>query len=99
MGFKDMLAKRYTDSFLKKYGDRITQVQGHILSVKVTTRTILWIYHIFKVDVLVKPDRSKNIIRCQYSKKQWFKKPAFMSLSQGHMVLIQGIKGKKGKEI
>lgn len=98
MGFKDMLAKRYSDAFLKKYGDRITQVQGRILSVKETVKTILWVYHVIKVDVLVKPERSKNVTRCQYTKKQWFKKPTFMPLSQGNLVVIQGVKGKKGKE-
>lgn len=98
MGFKDMLAKRYADAYLKKYGDRITQVQGRILSIKITTKTTLWVYHVFTADVLVKPEKSKFITRCQFKKKQWFKKPKFMQLSQGHSVVIQGVKGKKGKE-
>jgi hypothetical protein len=98
MGFKDKLAKRYADAYLKKYGDRITQVQGRILSVKITEKTILWIYHKLTVDVLVKPEKSKFVTRCQYFKKQWFKKPKFMQLNQGHAVIIQGVKGKKGKD-
>lgn len=98
MGFKDKLAKRYADSYLKKYGDRITQVQGRILSIKTTEKTVLWIYHRLTVDILVKPEKSKFITRCQFVKKQWFKKPAFMQLAQGHSVIIQGLKGKKGKE-
>jgi hypothetical protein len=98
MSFRETLAKRYADAYLKKYGDRLTQAQGHILSVKVTTKTILWIYHILKADVLVKPERSKAVVRCQYKKNQWFKKPSFLQLNQGHLVLIQGLKGKKGKE-
>jgi hypothetical protein len=98
MGFKDMLAKRYADAYLKKYGDRITQVQGRILSIKITTKTILWIYHTLTADVLVKPEKSKFITRCQYVKKQWFKKPKFMQLVQGHSVVVQGVKGKKGKD-
>jgi hypothetical protein len=98
MGFKETLAKRYADAYLKKYGDRLTQVQGHILSVKITTKTILWIYNILTVDILVKPERSKAVVRCQYKRKQWFKKPEFMQLNQGHVVLIQGLRGKKGKE-
>ena len=98
MGFKDALAKRYADSYLKKYGDRLTQLQGHILSVKITTKTILFIFHKLKVDLLVKPASSKAVIRCQYNKNQWFKKPPFMPIAQGNLVIIQGMKGKKGKE-
>lgn len=98
MSFRETLAKKYTDAYLKKYGDRLTQVQGHVLSVKVTTKTILWIYHIIKVDILIRPERSKTVIRSQYKKKQWFKKPEFMQLNQGNLVIIQGLKGKKGKE-
>lgn len=98
MGFKDTLAKKYADSYYTKYGDRITQVQGHILSVKVTTKTILWIFNILTADIVVKLDRNKSVARCQYKVKKWFKKPSFMNLSQGHSVIIQGLKGKKGKE-
>ena len=98
MGFKDSLAKKYSEAYLNKYGDRITQVQGRVLSVKVSTKTVLWIYHKLIVDLLVKPESSKVVIRCQYKKKKWFKKPPFMTLNQGHSVLVQGVKGKKGKE-
>lgn len=98
MGFKDVLAKRYADAYLKKYGDRITQVQGRILSIKISKKSKLWIYNIITVDILVKPENSKSITRCQYVKKRWFKKPTFMTLNQGHSVVIQGVKGKKGKE-
>lgn len=98
MSFKEKLAKAYTNAYIDKYGDRLTQVQGHVLSVKITTKTILWIYNIIKADVLVKPERSKAIARCQYKQKRWFKKPSFIQLNQGHLVVIQGLKGKKGKE-
>lgn len=98
MGFKETIAKRYADAYLRKYGDRLTQVQGHILSVKITTKTILWVFNVLKADILVKPERSKAIIRCQYKKNQWFKKPEFIQLNQGHVVLIQGLKGKKDKK-
>lgn len=98
MGFKETIAKRYADSYYKKYGDRITQVQGRILSVKVTTKTILWVFNILTADVVVKLDRNKPVSRCQYKIRKWFKKPSFMNLSQGHSVIVQGIKGKKGKE-
>jgi hypothetical protein len=98
MGFRESLAKRYADSYLKKYGDRLVQIQGHVLSVKITAKTVLWIFNKLIVDVVVKPERSKAIMRCQYKRNRWFKKPEFMQLSQGNLVLIQGMKGKKGKE-
>lgn len=98
MSFKEKLAKAYSNAYMDKYGDRLTQVQGHVLSVKITTKTILWIYNIIKADLLVKPERSKAITRCQYRQARWFKKPSFIQLNQGHLVIIQGLKGKKGKE-
>lgn len=98
MGFKDTLAKKYADAYLTKYGDRLTQVQGHILSVKFIEKTVLGIFHKLQVDLVVKPERSKAVARCQYKRNQWFKKPEFMQLSQGHLVLVQALKGKKGKE-
>ncbi|MCX7885361.1 MAG: hypothetical protein N2448_10100 [Caloramator sp.] len=98
MSFKETLAKKYAEAYMTKYGDRLAQVQGHVLSVKVSTKTILWIFHILKVDILIRPERSKFVVRTQYIKKQWFKKPEFMQLSQGNLVIIQGVKGKKGKE-
>ena len=98
MGFKETLAKKYADAYLKKYGDRLTQIQGHILSAKITTKTILWIYHIIQVDILVKPDRSKLIMKCFYKSKRWFKKPNFIQLNQGNTVIVQGLKAKKNKK-
>lgn len=97
MGFKDKLNEHYSKSYLKKYGDRITQAQGKVISVKIEEKAILWIFHKLTVTVLVKPDRTKNIVKCIYKKNRWFKKPEFMTLSQGHSIIIQGLKGKKGK--
>jgi hypothetical protein len=98
MGFKEKLAKYYTDSYLKKYGDRLTQVQGNVVSVKVEEKTILWIFHKLTAVLIVRPDRSKSVVRCVYRKNRWFKKPTFMSINQGNLVIIQGLKGKKGKK-
>jgi hypothetical protein len=98
MGFKEKLTQRYTKSYLKKYGDRLTQVQGNVVSVKVETKTILWIYHKLFVTVVVRPERSKSIVKCTYERKRCFKKPEFMSITQGNLLIIQGLKGKKGKE-
>ncbi|MBU5269045.1 hypothetical protein [Clostridium cochlearium] len=98
MGFTDKLNKYYAENYIKKYGDRLAQVQGNIVSVKVEEKTILWIFHKITAVLLVKPERSRNIVRCVYKKRRWFKKIDFIQLSQGNFVLVQGLKGKKGKE-
>ncbi|MEW8956916.1 hypothetical protein [Clostridium sp.] len=98
MGWKEKISKHYTQSYLKKYGDRLAQVQGNVISVKVEEKTILWIFHKIAATIIVRPVGSKNITRCVFNKKKWFKKPEFITVSQGHSVLIQGLKGKKGKE-
>lgn len=98
MSIREKFAKYYTDSYLKKYGDRLTQVQGNVISVKVEEKTILWIFHKLKAVLIIKPERSKSVIQCIYKKNRWFKKPAFLTVNQGNLVVIQGLKGKKGKE-
>ncbi|MCI1943701.1 hypothetical protein [Clostridium luticellarii] len=98
MSFKEKIAQYYTKSYLKKYGDRLTQVQGTVISVKIKRKTILWIFNKLSVTLLVRPERSRNIVRCSYSKKRWFKKPDFIPISQGNLLLIQGLKSKSGKE-
>lgn len=98
MGFKEKLSKNYADAYLKRYGDRLTQVQGNAVSVKVEEKTILWIFHKIKVTILVRPDRSKTVVKCTYKRNRWFKKPTFIPVSQGNLLIIQGLKGKKGKE-
>ena len=98
MSFKEKIAQYYTKSYLKKYGDRLTQVQGTVVSVKITRKTILWIFNKLSVTLLVRPERSKNIIKCSYVRKKWFKKPEFITINQGNLVLLQGLKGKIGKE-
>ena len=98
MGFREKLAKYYQDSYLKKYGDRLTQVRGNILSVKGEEKAILWIFHKIRAVLIVRPERSKGVVTCIYKKNRWFKKPAFIAISQGNLVMVQGLKGKKGKE-
>jgi len=97
MGFKDKLTKRYTDSYLKKYGDRITQVNGNVISIKIEEKKILWIFNKLIVTLLVRPDRSKGVVKCVYKKNRWFKKPEFIPVKQGNLVIVQGLKGVKGK--
>ncbi len=98
MSIKEKFAKYYTDTYLKRYGDRLTQVQGNVVSVKVEEKTILWIFHKLKATLIVKPDRSKSVIKCVYKKNKWFKKPTFIAVNQGNLLIVQGLKGKKGKD-
>ncbi len=98
MGFRDKLTDYYTKSYLQKYGDRLTQSQGNVLSINVNVKKILWIFYILTAVVVIKPERSKNIVKCVYKKKRWFKKPTFMNINQGHFVIIQCLKDKKNPE-
>ncbi|WP_297436290.1 hypothetical protein [uncultured Clostridium sp.] len=95
MGFKDKMSKYYTDSYMKKYGDRLTSFQGSVLSVKVEEKSILGIFHKINVTLMVRPDRTKIVSRCTYNKNRWFKKPTFLSVRQGNNVIIQGLKSVK----
>lgn len=97
MGFKEKIQDYYTKSYMKKYGDRLTQVQGNVISLKVEEKSILWIFHKLIVTLIIKPDRSKNITKCTYKRNKWFKKPEFMTINQGNLVIVQGVKGPKGK--
>lgn len=98
MGFRDKLQKYYADSYMKKYGDRITQAYGSVLSVKVEEKRYLWLFNVLTATIIIKPDGSKNVVRSVYKAKRWFKKPDFISVSQGHVILVQALKGKKGTE-
>lgn len=98
MGIKEKFTKRYADSYLKKYGDRITQVQGNVVSIKVEAKSILWIFHKLRITILVRPERSKSVVKCIFKKNKWFKKPSFITITQGNLVVVQGMKGIKGKE-
>ena len=105
MGFKDKLTNSYTQAYLKRYGDRLTQAQGRVLSVKVEEKNRFYelleyfrIFYKLTVTILVKADGSKSIAKCVYKKTRWFKKIKFISVLQGHSVVIKGMKGKKGKE-
>lgn len=98
MSFKEKMQKYYTDSFMKKNGDRLTQIQGNVISIKVELKAVLWIFHKLTATVLVKPDRSRNIVKCVYRRNRWFKKPEFMTLNQGNLVIVQGLKSTSGKK-
>ncbi len=94
MGLKDKLGKYYQDAYMQKYGDRITSTNGTVLSVKILEKSYI-IFHKITVDIIVKPEVGKKVVKCHFKKAAWFKKPAFMDLKQGHKVMIMGIFGEK----
>ena len=97
MGFKDKMTKYYSDAYIEKYGDRMTSVAGTILSVKTEVKSILGIFNKLHVFLVVKPEVGKQVVKCEYKKNRWFKKPQFIDVNQGHKVIIMGLKGVKGK--
>ena len=97
MGFKDKMTKYYSDAYMEKYGDRMTSVAGTILSVKTEVKSILGIFNKLHVFLVVKPEVGKQVVKCEYKKNRWFKKPQFIHVNQGHKVIIMGLKGVKGK--
>jgi hypothetical protein len=48
--------------------------------------------------LIIRPERSKAIVKCVYRKNRWFKKPTFMAINQGNLLIVQGLKGKKPKK-
>lgn len=48
MGFRDKIQQYYINSYMKKYGDRLTQVQGKVLSCKIEKKSIIGIFHKLK---------------------------------------------------
>ena len=97
MGFKDKMTKYYSDAYMEKYGDRMTSVAGTILSFKTEVKSILGIFNKLHVFLVVKPEVGKQVVKCEYKKNRWFKKPQFIDVNQGHKVIIMGLKGVKGK--
>lgn len=92
MGFREKISQSYSNAFLSKYGDRLTQVQGRALSVKTEEKSFLGILNTIIVTIVVKQDNLRTIATCVYKKRRWFKKPAFIPVSQGHSLIIQGLK-------
>ena len=91
------MTKYYSDAYMEKYGDRMTSVAGTILSVKTEVKSILGIFNKLHVFLVVKPEVGKQVVKCEYKKNRWFKKPQFIDVNQGHKVIIMGLKGVKGK--
>lgn len=96
MGIKNKFEEYQMETFMEQHGDRITPVYGNVLSVKIDRTKKFLFWNVLNVSMVVKPVGSRNVTRCQY-KKSGFKEPAFISIRQGNEVLVQGLKGEKGK--
>lgn len=99
MGFRDNLNKELQNRYLKKYGDRMTALRGNIVNIKIAEKSFLFFIHNLRVDILLRPERSKNIVRCYYKKRTWFKKSNLLNLQNGHLIVVQGLRDKKGEAI
>lgn len=97
MAFKDKFDKYFRDSYFQKYGDRITSLNGTCVSVKFEEKNY-FIAHRLTVDMIIKPEVGKTVIKTRYKKFKWFKKVKFISIKVGHKLIIMGLKGVKGKK-
>ncbi|WP_244833620.1 hypothetical protein [Clostridium sp. BJN0001] len=94
MSLKDKFNGYFQSVYMQKYGDRITSNQGTVLSVKLVEKNY-FIIKLLSAELVLKPQVGKGIVKCYYNKKRWFKKPEFITLKQGHKVIIMGLKGAK----
>lgn len=101
MGFKEKFSGKFNNYFqnayLEKYGDRITSVSGTVLSVKLVEKSYI-IFNRLIVEMVVKPEVGKKVVKCWYKKNRWFKKPEFISVKQGHKIIIMGVTGDKNSK-
>lgn len=97
MSFKDKFNKYFQDSYLEKYGDRIASTSGTVVSIKFTEKNYI-LFHRLVVDMVIKPEIGKAIVKARYKKLRWFKKVDFIQVNTGHKVMIMGLKGVKGKK-
>lgn len=98
MGFKDKMTSYFSEAYMQKYGDRMTSAAGTVLSIKIEEKSFLGILRTFSAYILIKPDAGKGVIKSEYKKRRWFKKPEFIEIKQGHKIIIMGIHGEKGKK-
>ncbi|WP_294350580.1 hypothetical protein [uncultured Clostridium sp.] len=97
MSFKDKFNKYFQDSYFEKYGDRIASTSGTVVSIKFTEKNYI-LFHRLIVDMVIKPEIGKAIVKARYKKNRWFKKVDFIPVNVGHKVMIMGLKGIKGKK-
>ena len=98
MGFKDKVSGKlnsyFQNAYIEKYGDRIASTSGTVLSIKFVEKNYIIIKRIM-VEMVIKPEIGKKVVKCWYKKNRWFKKPEFISIKQGNKVMIMGVKGEK----
>lgn len=97
MGFKDKFGKYFQDSYYQKYGDRIASTSGTVVSIKYQEKNYV-LFHTLVVDMIIKPEMGKGIVKARYKKNKFFKKVPFVPVSIGHKVMIMGLMGIKGKK-
>ena len=61
---KTKLAQSYTNAYLNKYGDRLTQLQGRVLSIKSETKSFIGILNWITVTIVLKPEAKKYFHLC-----------------------------------
>ncbi|MGL4774107.1 MAG: hypothetical protein ACRC2K_11115 [Clostridium sp.] len=95
--FREKFDKYFRDSYFQKYGDRITSAQGTVMSIKIEEKSYV-IFNKIIVDLIIKPEVGKSIVKARFKRNKWFKKPEFIPVSKGHKVMIMGLKGVKDKK-
>lgn len=96
MGIKDKFDDYQKEMFMDQYGERMTPLYGHVLSIKVDRKKKFFLWHTLDVSLVLKPVGSRNVQRCSYRKKGFKLKP-FIDIKQGNEVLVQGLKNDKTK--
>ncbi len=97
MGLKDKMNKYLQDSYMEKYGDRVASASGTVVSVKFTEKNYIIIKKLI-VDLVIKSDTSRGVVKATYKKNRWFKKPEFIPVKIGNKVIVMGLKGIKGQK-
>ena len=97
MGLKDKLNNGLKDAYFDKYKNRITSASGTVVSIKFFPKNYIIIKKLI-VDIVIKSDVSRGVVKARYKKTRWFKKVEFIPVNVGHKVMLMGLKGIKGKD-
>ena len=73
MGLKDKLQQYTKDAYMKKNGDRIASASGTVISIKSVEKNY-FIIRSLVVDMIIKPEVGKAVVKARYKRKRWFKK-------------------------
>ena len=87
----------FQNAYMERYKDRMTSISGTILSVKFIEKNYI-IFNRLMVEMVVKPEVGKKVVKCWYVKNRWFKKPEFIAVKQGNKVIIMGVTGEKNSK-